>query len=56
MLETLKELCSLPGISGREDKVRDYIISRIEGFCDYKIDPLGNLIVFKRAKRAQKTK
>ena len=56
MLETLKELCSLPGISGREDKVRDYIISRIEGFCDYKIDPLGNLIVFKKGKKSPKNK
>ena len=56
MLETLKELCSLPGISGREDKVRDYIISRIEGFCDYKIDPLGNLIVFKNGKNSPKNK
>ena len=24
MLEMIKELCSLPGISGREEKVREY--------------------------------
>lgn len=48
MLEILKELCSLPGISGREDKVRDYIISKIDGFCEYEVDPLGNLIAFKK--------
>ncbi len=50
MLETLKELCLLPGVSGREDKVRDYIISKIYGFCDYSIDPLGNIIAFKKGK------
>ena len=26
MLETLKTLCSLPGASGREDAVREYLI------------------------------
>lgn len=56
MIETLKELCALPGISGREDKVRDYIISKIEGKCEYSIDPLGNLIVFKKGKHPAKNK
>lgn len=56
MLETLKELCNLPGISGREDTVRNYIISKIEGFCEYSIDPLGNLICFKKGKQAAKNK
>lgn len=50
MLETLKELCCLPGISGREDSVREYIISRIEGYCEYSVDPLGNIIAFKKGK------
>ncbi len=56
MLETLKELCRLPGISGRENKVREYIISKIEGFCEYSIDPLGNLIVFKKGQKEAKNK
>ncbi len=51
MLETLKDLCSLPGISGRENIIRDYIISKIEGYCEYSVDPLGNLIVFKKGKK-----
>ena len=51
MLETLKDLCSLPGISGRENKIRDYIISKIEGYCEYSVDSLGNLIVFKKGKK-----
>ena len=29
MLETLKTLCSLPGASGREDAVREYLIRRV---------------------------
>ncbi len=48
MLETLKELCLLPGISGREDKVRNYIISKIDGHCEYNVASLGNLIAFKK--------
>lgn len=56
MLDTLKELCNLSGISGREDKVREYIISKIEGYCEYKVDNLGNLIVFKKGKKAAKNK
>lgn len=56
MLDTLKDLCNLSGISGREDKVRDYIISKIEGFCEYSIDPLGNLICFKKGRQEAKNK
>lgn len=56
MLETLKELCNLNGISGREDKVREYIISQIEGHCEYSVDPLGSLIVFKKGKHTAKNK
>ena len=56
MLELVKELCSLPGISGRENKVRDYIISKIDGYCDYSVDSLGNLIAFKKGLRPAKNK
>lgn len=53
MVELLKKLCSLDGVSGNEKHVRDFIISEIKDFCDYKIDALGNLICFKRGlKRA----
>ena len=50
MLEILRELTALDGVSGNEDAVRDYIISKIEGHCEYKIDPLGSIIAFKRGK------
>lgn len=50
MLEMLKELCLIDGISGREDKVREYIISKIDGKCEYEIDPMGNILAFKKGK------
>lgn len=56
MLETLKELCLIDGTSGREEKVREYIISRIDGKCEYKIDPMGNILVFKIGKNTPKNK
>ncbi len=55
MFETLKELCLLCGVSGNEDAVRDYIIGKIDGHCDWQIDPLGNIIAAKQGeKRAAK--
>ncbi len=56
MLEALRDLCLIDGISGDEKDVRDYIISRIEGKCEYKIDPMGNLLVFKKGKITPKNK
>ena len=56
MLDTLRDLCLLDGISGDEKKVRDYIISRIDGKCEYKTDPMGNLLVFKKGKSVPKNK
>ncbi len=50
MLELLKDLCLLDATSGDEKSVRDFIISKIDGFCDYKTDNLGNLICFKKGK------
>ena len=51
MLELLKQLCLLDGTSGDEDLVREFIISEINGHCDYKIDNLGNIICFKKGKK-----
>lgn len=56
MLETLKTLCELNGTSGREDDVREYILERIEGKCKIKVDPLGNIIAFKKGKKQPKNK
>ncbi len=56
MLEMIKELSSLNGISGREDKVREYIVSRLPDTAEYSIDNMGNLIVFVKGKKPAKNK
>lgn len=56
MTELLKELCLLDGTSGDETAVRDFIISKIDGHCDYRTDNLGNIIAFKKGKKAAKRK
>ncbi len=56
MLELIKELCLLPGISGRENAVRDYIIEQIKDHAEYSVDPLGNLLVFKKGRNSAKNK
>ena len=50
MFDMLRELTELDGVSGDEKSVRDYIISKIDGFCEYKTDPLGNIIAFKKGR------
>jgi putative aminopeptidase FrvX len=50
MLTHIKELCALPGISGREDRVREAILAYLTAHArdfTYHIDPLGSLIVKK---------
>ncbi len=47
ILEILEDLCSINGVSGREEKVREYIIKKISGYCRYTVDPLGNILVHK---------
>ncbi len=56
MLELIKELCALSGISGREDSVRDFIIEKIKDHAEYSVDALGNLLVFKKGKKPAKNK
>ncbi len=53
MKELLKTLCCLDGTSGRENAVRDYIISQL-GDAPYTVDPLGNLIVRVKGKKKAK--
>lgn len=49
MLENLKALCELNGISGDEKLVREYIINEIKDYVEsYQVDNLGNLIAFKK--------
>lgn len=45
----LKELTCLPGVSGDEKAVRDFILEKINGKCDEILtDSLGNLMCLKR--------
>lgn len=50
MLDFLKLLCETDATSGDEGAVRDIIIAKIDGKCDWHIDNLGNIIAFKKGK------
>lgn len=56
MFNKLRDLCLINGLSGDEDKVRDYIISKISDKCEYSVDNLGNIIAFKKGKKTPKNK
>lgn len=49
MVNTLKTLCLLSGVSSFEDEVRNYIKDRVASRADsIRVDAMGNLIVFKK--------
>lgn len=50
MTELLKQLCMIDGTSGDESAVREFVISQIKDYCEYKTDNLGNIIAFKKGK------
>ncbi len=53
MLNYLKELCAVCGISGDEDAVRAYLMEKITampGILEMKTDALGNLLVHKKGR------
>jgi endoglucanase len=57
MLELLKELCALNGVSGAEDEVRDFIRAKAVPYADsIRTDALGNLIVYKKGRRGAGTR
>lgn len=57
MLDLIKEMSLINGVSGREDDVRYYIIDKIKDYAtSYETDALGNLIVFKKGKQTPKNK
>ena len=51
MTELIKKLCSFDSTSGDEKTVRDFIISEIDGFCDWRTDALGNILAFKKGEK-----
>ncbi len=52
----LKDLCTINSASGDESAVREYIIEKIEGKCEYTVDPLGSVIAFKKGKKTPSKK
>ncbi len=47
----LQQLCTVNGIAGHEEAVRTLILSIIEPYADHiTVDPLGNLLVFKKGR------
>jgi len=56
MYDLLKELCLINSISGDESAVREYIIKLIDGKCEWRVDPLGSLICFKKGRKAPEKK
>lgn len=45
LVEDLREITRVPGISGYEEKVREKIAEWIKPYADYTVDTIGNLIV-----------
>ena len=56
MLDNLKDLCLLDGISGDEGAVREYIIDKIGDKAEIRVDNLGNVIAFCKGKKMPKNK
>lgn len=53
MLSLVKELCAASGPSSYEEEIRALIRSKVEPYADsIRVDALGNLIVFKKGKKA----
>ncbi len=55
MLNTLKDLCLIDGVSGNEGSVAEYIVNQIAPYAECYIDPLGSVIAHKKgAKKGAK--
>lgn len=53
MLKHLEALCRLPGVSGREDAVREYILEQVRELADEVIvDPTGSVIALKKGEKS----
>lgn len=55
MTDRLLEICALDGTSGDESAVREYIMSHIAA-DEMTVDPLGNLLVFKKGRKTPKNR
>lgn len=56
MFDLLKELCAIPGISGDEGQVADYIKKKIAPYVHHvEVDSMGNVLAFKQGASSEKT-
>lgn len=52
LIDTIRELCLLSGVSSYEDDVRDYVKEKAAPYAtEMRVDPMGTLIVFKKGKK-----
>ncbi len=56
MIDTIRTLSTIAGVSGSEDAVRDAILREIEDYADCRVDRLGNIIAFKKGAKTPKNK
>lgn len=56
ILEIIKSLSDIPGVSGDEKLVREEIINYIKNYCEYNIDALGNVVAYKKGRKRAKNK
>lgn len=57
MLEKLEKLSMLPGVSGDEKAVREYILDSVSLLADsYSVDACGNILAFKKGNQRPKKK
>lgn len=56
LIERIRRLCAVPGVSGDEGRVREAILAEVAGYGECSTDPLGNLIVEKKGAKAPKNK
>lgn len=57
MLEQLKILCALDGVSSFEEDVRAYLLTQVKPFADeIRVDAMGNLLVYKKGAKQGKKK
>lgn len=55
MLDMIKKLSAMPGVSGRECAVRQEIFNKAQSICEHvKVDDIGNVIAFKKGKHPSK--
>ncbi len=56
LFDNIEKLSKLMGVSGDEEDVREFIISRLPLECEYKTDNIGNLLVYKKGRKTPKNK